>query len=107
MQARIRVVGRRVRIVAALVAAEIDLGITTAGAVAGRASSLGRKLFMLQHASMSVPSTEKWSLDSRRFTRDNARIDDKKRTATSPSRSRSRFFEKVEASHTRSSMRAS
>jgi len=45
----------------------------------------------------------KWSLDSSRLTRGCARIADRNRAATSPSSSRSRFFEKAEWSHTGSS----
>lgn len=61
------------------------------------ASSFGRKLFMLHHASSSVPSTEKCSPDKSRFTCGRARIADRKRPAISPSSSCSRFLEKVDA----------
>jgi len=59
---------------------------------------------MEAQASTSVPSTLKWSLDSSRFTRGWASIADRKRAATAPSSSRSRFFEKVEWSQTGSSI---
>jgi len=47
-------------------------------------------------ASISVPSTEKWSLDSSRFTFGWARTAARNLAAISPSSSRSRFLEKVE-----------
>jgi hypothetical protein len=54
------------------------------------------KLFIEAHASISVPSTEKCSLDSSRLTRGWASTARRNRAAISPSSSRSRFFEKVE-----------
>ena len=58
--------------------------------------SFGRKLFIEAHASISVPSTEKCSLDSNRLTRGWASTAVRNLVAISPSSSRSRFFEKVE-----------
>jgi hypothetical protein len=55
------------------------------------------------HASISVPSTEKCSLDNRRLTRGWARTAVRNLAAISPASTRSRFFEKVEWSHTGSS----
>ena len=55
------------------------------------------------HASSSVPSTEKWSLDRRRFTFGCATTAARNFAAISPSSSRSRFFEKLEWSHAGSS----
>ena len=74
---RIRVGGRGMGVIAALFAMKIALAVT-AGAHTFQAGgvpdpSLGRKLFMLAQASMSVPSTEKWSVDSRVLTCRNAR----------------------------------
>jgi hypothetical protein len=57
---------------------------------------LGRKLFIEAQASMSVPSTLKCSLDRRRLTRGWARTAARNLEATSPARSRSRFFENTE-----------
>jgi hypothetical protein len=65
--------------------------------------SLRRKLFWLAQAWISVPSTEKCSLDKSRFTSGRASSSARKRCATSPASSRSRFFEKLLASHTGSS----
>jgi len=48
------------------------------------------------HASISVPSTEKCSLDNSRFTFGCASTADKNFAAISPSSSRSRFFENTE-----------
>ncbi len=62
--------------------------------------SLGWKLLGLLQASISVPSTEKCSLDSNRLTRPWATTAARNFTATSPANSRSRFFVKVVASHT-------
>jgi hypothetical protein len=58
--------------------------------------SFARKLFIDAHASTSVPSTEKWSLDNSVLTRGPARIADRNFPAISPSSSRSRFFENTE-----------
>ena len=66
-------------------------------------ASFGMKLFIEAHASISVPSTEKCSLDSNRLTRGWASTARRNRAAISPSSSRSRIFEKVEWSHTGSS----
>ena len=66
-QARIGVGGRSVRLVRALLAVEVALGIAPAAGPPARRlrlPSFGTKLFMLAHASISVPSTEKCSLDS-------------------------------------------
>jgi len=65
--------------------------------------SLRRKLFRLAQAPISVPSTEKCSLDNSRFTSGKATSSARKRCATSPASSRSRFFENTLASHTGSS----
>jgi hypothetical protein len=54
-------------------------------------------------ASISVPSTAKWSVLSRCFTRGCAITALKRLPAMSPSRRRSRFFENVEWSHAASS----
>ena len=58
--------------------------------------SLGLKLFIDAHASISVPSTLKCSVDKSLFTRGCASTSARNRRAMSPSRRRSRFFEKVE-----------
>jgi hypothetical protein len=56
----------------------------------------GVKLFIDAQATISVPSTEKWSLLRSRFTRGCASTAARNFAATSPSSSRSRFFEKTE-----------
>jgi hypothetical protein len=66
--------------------------------------SLARKLFKLAHASINVPSTEKWSLDRSGFTSRWASTAAMNFAATSASSSRSRFFVNTVASHTGSSM---
>ena len=66
--------------------------------------SFGCKLFMLAHASISAPSTERCSDDSSRFARGCTSTALRNFRATSPASRRSRFFEKVEWSHTGSSM---
>jgi hypothetical protein len=58
--------------------------------------SFGLKLFIEAQASISVPSTEKCSLDRSFFTRGWASTAPRNFAAISPSRSRSRFFEKTE-----------
>jgi hypothetical protein len=58
--------------------------------------SFGRKLFIDAHASISVPSTEKCSLDRSFVTRGCESTAARNFAAMSPSSSRSRFFEKVE-----------
>ena len=55
------------------------------------------------HASISVPSTEKWSVDRSFFTVGCASTADRNFAAMSPSSSRSRFFENTEWSHAASS----
>ncbi len=57
---------------------------------------VGLKLFSEAQASISVPSTEKCSLDNSRFNRGCARTESRNLAATSPPSSRSRLFEKVE-----------
>ena len=57
------------RVILALLAMEVALGIAPAAAASpcpdgGSPPSFGTKLFMLAQASISVPSTEKCSLDS-------------------------------------------
>jgi hypothetical protein len=59
-------------------------------------AALGLKLFIEAQASISVPSTLKWSLESSRFTRGCASTAARNFAAISPSSSRSRFFEKLE-----------
>ena len=66
--------------------------------------SLGLKLFSDAQASISVPSTEKCSLDSNRFTLGGSSTAPRNRPAISPASNRSRFFENVEWSHTASSI---
>src|SRR3954447_5431971 len=60
------------------------------------ASPRGLKLFIEAQASTGVPSTEKCSLERSLLTRGCARRAAKNAAATSPARSRSRFFENVE-----------
>jgi hypothetical protein len=60
--------------------------------------SFGRKLFMLAHASISVPSTEKWSSDSSAFTSGRLSTLAMNLAAISPSISRSRFLVNTVAS---------
>ena len=64
----------------------------------------GLKLFLEAQASVSVPSTEKCSLDNSRLTRGCDSTAARNLAAISPSKSRSRFFEKLEWSHTGSSI---
>jgi len=64
--------------------------------------SLGRKLFIDAQAWIKVPFTLKWSCDRSRFARGMASTALRKAAATLPSSRR--FLEKVEASHTASSM---
>jgi hypothetical protein len=54
------------------------------------------KLFIDAQASISVPSTEKWSVERSLFTRGCTRTALKNFAAMSPSASRSRFFENTE-----------
>jgi hypothetical protein len=56
----------------------------------------GLKLFIDAQAWIKVPSTEKCSLDSSRLTRGCDSTASRNLAAISPSRSRSRFFEKLE-----------
>ena len=72
----------------------------------GLRPAFGTKLFMLAQASISVPSTEKCSLDSWLRTCGRLRTLAKNLAAISPSSSRSRFLQKTVASHTGSSSRA-
>jgi hypothetical protein len=69
-------------------------------ALGGSAPSFGLKLFIEAQAWISVPSTEKWSVLSRRFTRGCAKTALSNFAATSPSSNRSRFLENVEWSQT-------
>ena len=57
---------------------------------------LGLKLFIDAPASISVPSTLKWSVDRSRFTLGCASTADRNLAAISPSSSRSRFLVKLE-----------
>src|SRR5208283_538597 len=66
--------------------------------------SLARKLFIDAHAFSIVPSTEKCSALKRRFTRGWASRAERNPCAISLVSSRSRFFEKVEASKIGSSI---
>jgi hypothetical protein len=66
----------------------------------GPEPSFGRKLFVLAQASSSVPSTVKCSLESSARTLGRASTVARKRAATSPASSRSRFLVKVVASQT-------
>jgi hypothetical protein len=61
------------------------------------------KLFIDAQASISVPSTEKWSVLKSRFTRGCAKTALRKFAAISPFSSRSRFLENTEWSHAASS----
>src|SRR5215204_6613612 len=61
--------------------------------------SFGRKLFIDAQASISVPSTLKCSVDSRRLTLGWASTAARNLCATSPASSRSRFLPKVVGSH--------
>src|SRR5204862_910370 len=65
--------------------------------------SFGTKLFMLAQASISVPSTEKCSLDSSLRTCGRFSTPAKNLAAISPSSNRSRFLQNTVASHTGSS----
>jgi hypothetical protein len=65
--------------------------------------SFGRKLFMLAHASISVPSTEKCSSESSALTRCWFSTAAMNWTAISPAISRSRFFVNTVTSHTTAS----
>src|SRR6266403_5090130 len=65
--------------------------------------SFGRKLFMLAHASISVPSTEKWSSDSNVLTRSWLSTAAMNCAAMSPAISRSRFLVNTVTSHTAAS----
>src|SRR5208282_487169 len=67
-----------------------------AGVPPASGGSCGLKLFIEAHASISVPSTEKCSLDSSRFIRGWVSTAVRNLAAISPSNSRSRFLEKVE-----------
>jgi hypothetical protein len=98
-------IGRRgVCLVRALLAVELTSALRPS--VAGRSSgslfesscggSSALKLFIEAQASMRVPSIEKCSVDKSRFTLGRSSTAHKKPAATSPSRSRSRFLEKVE-----------
>jgi hypothetical protein len=66
--------------------------------------SFGRKLFMLAHASISVPSTEKCSDESSGTTAGSVGSADKKHRAMSPASGRSRFLVNTVTSHTGASM---
>jgi hypothetical protein len=56
--------GRGVRVVAAALAVKIALAVAARAGGGSSEPCFGRKLFTLAHASNSVPSTEKCSLDS-------------------------------------------
>ncbi len=77
----------------------------TGGPVGG--PSLGLKLLCDAHASNSVPSTEKCSLDTQRRSLASSTTAAKNASATSCSKRRSRFFVNVVASNARWSMRMS
>lgn len=62
--------------------------------------SLRRKLFIAAGASISAASTDTWSVDSSRLTLARPISAARNSRATSASSRRSRFLEKVEASHT-------
>jgi len=64
----------------------------------------GLKLFIDAQAWISVPSTEKCSLDNSRLTCGCDSTASSNLAAISPSKRRSRFFVKAEWSHTGSSM---
>src|SRR6201987_1104863 len=109
-QAGIGVGSRGMRVVLALLAMEVALGIAplTAARLLTRwwiiAPSFGTKLFMLAHASISVPSTEKCSLDKSPRTCGRFSTVTKNLAAMSPSSRRSRFLQNTVASHTGSSI---
>src|SRR5229473_2153557 len=89
--------GAPVRLVRALLSFEVCPCIApAAGTLPSSPGSLGLKLFSEAQASISVPSTEKCSLDRSLFTRGWASKADRSCAAIAPSRSRSRFFEKTE-----------
>src|SRR6185503_19033777 len=69
----------------------------------GSPPSFGTKLFMLAQASISVPSTEKCSLESSLRTCGRFSTATKNLFAISPSSSRFRFLQNTVASHTASS----
>src|SRR5262249_20285933 len=104
IQQRIRVGPAAMDLVRPLLALEVGFGVAPAAReLPPSGGSFGLKLFIEAQASISVPSTEKCSLESSRFTRGRARTALRNFAAISPSSSRSRFFEKVEWSHTASS----
>ena len=86
--------GRGVRLVRPLPAVEVRLALRPPPAGGSSEPSFGRKLFIDAHASISVPSTEKCSLERSFFTRGCASTAARNFAAMSPSSSRSRFFEK-------------
>ena len=98
-------IGRRgMRLVRPLLPVEVGLGVAPAtGRRLVADPSRGLKLFIEAQASISVPSTEKCSVDRSFFTRGCASTAARNFAAISPSSSRSRFFEKVEWSQTASS----
>jgi hypothetical protein len=83
------------RLIGTLLTPEIGRRVASAVPPAS-GGSLSLKLFIDAHASISVPSTEKCSLDNSRLTRGWASTAVRNLAAISPSSSRSRFFEKVE-----------
>jgi hypothetical protein len=91
-------------LVRALLAVEVDFGVASLFSWALIWITLriilrcpfALKLFIEAQASMRVPSIEKCSVDKSRFTLGRSSTAHKKPAATSPSRSRSRFLEKVE-----------
>src|SRR5438093_588842 len=102
---RVRIGGRLMRLVRALLAPEIHRGV--AGIVRGRRPSVSLfflKLFWLAQASISVPSTVKCSSLSRSCSRAIRSTSSKNALATSPFSNRSRFLEYTVASQTGSSM---
>ena len=70
----------------------------------GGSSSTGRKLLIDAHALISVPFTEKWSLERSHVTAGCTISRARKRDATSPTRRRSRLLVNTVASDTRSSI---
>jgi hypothetical protein len=80
---RVRIGGRGVAVAAAPLAVEVRSPLRPPAGGSSE-SSLGRKFFMLADASMSVPSTEKCSSESRRLTSGRSRTAARKRPATSP-----------------------
>ena len=88
--------GAAVRFVGALFLLDAALRVRPGPSRSLSSPSLRRKLLIDAHASSSVPSPERWSLDSSPLTFGRATIAARTLAAISPSRSRPRFLEKLE-----------